>query len=129
MSNSISRSSPPFMTMVKGAGIGAILLMLLSLAIGPFVSILTALAVYAAFFVKFGKVSVADMMPKFGPRIDNVAFAEWRAREIAEIERRKAELDKSEADFAAFLLERKTIEDRKEFKRFMETKTSETIDV
>jgi hypothetical protein len=53
------------------------------------------------------------------PRTGNVAFDEWREKELARIEEERRKLDEMREEFDAYLRELRRAKDQEEFDRFM----------
>lgn len=59
-------------------------------------------------------------------RTGNVAFDDYREREIKRIEDERAKLDEMRADFDSYLRELRRAKDQEEFDRFMATRANRT---
>ena len=54
-----------------------------------------------------------------GPRTGNVAFDEWREKELKRIEEERRKLDEAREEFDSYLRELRRAKDQEEFDRFM----------
>lgn len=54
------------------------------------------------------------------PGTGNVAFDDWRRSELAELDRRRAELDRTRDEFDAHAADLRRAKDREEFEAFMD---------
>ena len=64
----------------------------------------------------------------FQPRTGNVAFDDWREKELARIEEERRKLDEMRTEFDDYLRELRRAKDQEEFDRFMSKRSRNTPD-
>ena len=74
---------------------------------------------FRSFSGRAGSFSAGDAARRWRSDTGNVAFDEYRERELKRIEEERRKLDEMRGEFEAFLKELRRVKDQEEFDRFM----------